>query len=153
MYYDDSFIIQKISMAHNLTPTIVKAKTFNSSIIGLYDPTIQKYIDRTIALVWSYVSMDQFKQENGDYLFPDNFIIALVCVIEYIFVDQWMISWWNNDIKSEKIGDYSYTKKDSNLKSIGSLDLPTNIIAMLDEYVSLGFWYSMSVGWYDREYN
>lgn len=137
-------------MTTNVTASIVKQETLNSNLARLDDTTVNKYIKRSLSLVFSYISTDAFKQEDGSYVFPDELVTAIVCIVEYIFIDNGMFWGGPNSYKSEKIGDYTYTKKDA--KGTGGLDLPDNIVAILDKYVTRARPYGMSIGWYDREY-
>lgn len=140
-------------MATNITAELVKEETLNSNLSALDDTQVEKYIKRALALVSSYINTAQFTGWNGDVEYPDELVTVIVCIIEYIFVDNGMFGGGPNSMQSEKIGDYSYTKKDSRAsKKMSGLDLPDNIMAILDKYVTRGGNLSIDVGGLDREY-
>jgi hypothetical protein len=120
------------TMIHNLPASFIKDHTLLSNLANEQDDIVDKYVMRALVLVFSYVNKTQFYQEESDsFLFPDEFMLAVMYVVEIIYVDHGMFT-GKNALQSESIGDYSYSKKQET-KAL-PLDLPANIIAMLDPY-------------------
>lgn len=138
-------------MTTNITTTLIKDETLNSNIASMADPMLEKYIKRSLALVSSYVNVEQFNDGTDNIVYPEDMITAITCIIEYIYIDQGMFGTGPGSMKSETIGKYQYTKKDK-AKSSGNIDLPHNILAILDKYSSLIWSLDISIWWYDRDY-
>lgn len=139
-------------MATNITASLVRAETLNSNVSSLSDGILEKYIKRAIAIVWSYIDTGQFLDDDGvTYTYPGDMIQAIVFIIEYMYIDQGMIGAGPNSFESERIGDYSYTRKKQAISN-NRIDLPVNILSILDGYKY--FWgnIDITIGWYDRTY-
>lgn len=139
-------------MASNITATLVRAETLNSNVSSLDNIVLGKYIKRSIAIVWSYIDIWQFYDEDTEtYTYPDDMIQAVVFIIEYMYIDQGMVWSWPTSFESERIGDYSYTRKKQAISN-NRIDLPVNILSILDKYRYFGGNIDVTVGWYDRTY-
>lgn len=136
---------------NNITPDIVIQETLSSSIESMDGDAIQKYINRAVALVWWYITLSQFLNDDGDIVFPDDMIQAIVYIIEYIYVDGGMFGQWPNSLKSERIWDYSYMKGWSS--KLSSIDLPYSVQMILDNYRMWWGNIETTIGWYDRTYD
>ena len=136
---------------NNITPEIVIQETLSSSIESMDEGTIQKYINRAVALVGWYVTLSQFLNDDGEIVFPDDMIQAIVYIIEYTYVDGGMFGQWPNSIRSERIWDYSYAKAWAS--KLSSIDLPYNIQIILDNYRMRWWNIETTIGWYDRPYD
>lgn len=140
-------------MTSNITPSFVSDETLNSNLASMEEAKLQKYINRAASLIGSYVNLNQFKQEDWTYLFPDDLAGAFVYFIEYLFIDSGgMFTWWASQFKAEKIGDYWYTKQDKWTVE-ESIDAPKNIISILDRYATRWSSYGVKVGSLDRKYS
>ena len=117
-------------MNHNITPEYVKQISIVTNLLVENDEVIEKYIKRALSVVLSYINAEVFF-DSQTYTFPEELIQAIVYVLEMIYIDQGMFT-GKNSIQSEKIGDYSYQKKQESRSF--PLDLPANIMAMLDKY-------------------
>lgn len=137
-------------MIHNITATFVKATTLLTNLTNEIDPIVDKYVQRGLSVILSYINGQQFYDpETDSYTFPEQLILAVVYVVETIYLDQGMFAGKNN-LQSESIGDYSYSKKQD--AKVLPLDLPANIMAMLDPYKNWWGNLDVDVGWYDRVY-
>jgi hypothetical protein len=127
------FILYATSlMTHNITAPFVKTTTLITNLANEADATVDKYVQRALSIVLSYINGQQFYDAETDtYTFPEQLILAVVYVVETIYLDQGMFAGKNN-LQSESIGDYSYSKKQD--AKVLPLDLPANIMAMLDPY-------------------
>lgn len=137
-------------MKTNITAEKVKEYTLNHNLASLDSAKIERYIERALTLVSARISAENF-QKDGGVVFPDDLVVAIVCIIEYLFIDNGLLGGGKNDLKSEKIGNYSYTKKDGKAPGF-DLDLPANILAVLDRYSSRGGNIWIDIGGYDRDY-
>lgn len=77
-------------MTTNITTALIKDETLNSNIASMADPMLEKYIKRSLALVSSYVNVEQFNDGTDNIVYPDDMITAITCIIEYIYIDQGM---------------------------------------------------------------
>ena len=137
-------------MNHNITSEYVKQISIVSNLLVENDEVIEKYIKRALSIVLSYINGQLFFDESSQtYIFPEELMQAIVYVVEVIYIDQGMFS-WKNSIQSEKIGDYAYQKKQESRSF--PLDLPANIMAMLDKYRSFAWNLDIDVGGLDRVY-
>jgi len=137
-------------MNHNITPEYVKQISIVSNLLVENDEIIQKYITRALSLVLSYINGQIFFDESSQtYTFPEELMQAIVYVLEMIYIDQGMFT-GKNSIQSEKIGDYSYQKKQDSRSF--PLDLPANIMAMLDKYRTVAWNLDIDIGGVDRLY-
>lgn len=137
-------------MTHNLPASFIKDHTLLTNLVNEQDDIIDKYVTRALVLLFSYVNKSQFYQEESDsFLFPEEFMLIVMYVVEIIYVDHGMFT-GKNALHSESIGDYSYTKK-QDTKAL-PLDVPANIVAMLDPYKTWAGNLGIDVWWYDRLY-
>jgi|GEM_PF-2744319 len=124
----------KTIMNHNITVSFVKQHTLLTNLASEDDAIVDKYILRALSLVGSYINAQQFYDEDtSSFVFPEDLQNAVLYIVEVLYIDKGMFS-GANSIQSEKIGDYSYTKKQDT--RVLPLDLPANIIALLDSYRS-----------------
>jgi hypothetical protein len=138
-------------MVSNITPAVIKEETLSNDIVSMWNDQLSKYIKRSLSLVGAYIDITQFTNDADEIEFPDDMIQAVTYIIEYIYVDGGMFWQWANTMKSEKIGDYSYTKWSDRLLS--SIDLPYNVQIILDKYRTMWWTTETSIGWYDRDYD
>ena len=141
----------KTIMNHNITVSFVKQHTLLTNLASEDDAIVDKYILRALSLVGSYINAQQFYDEDtSSFVFPEDLQNAVLYIVEVLYIDKGMFS-GANSIQSEKIGDYSYTKKQDT--RVLPLDLPANIIALLDSYRSWAWSIAIDVWGYDREYD
>lgn len=140
-----------VVMNHNITALFIQQHTLIANL-STEDPTlIDAYILRALSLVWSYINAQQFYDEVWDqFVFPEQLQHAVMYIVEVLYIDKWMFS-WVHAIQSEKIGDYSYSKKQE--MRVLPLDLPANIITLLDPYRSRAGNIAIDVWWRDRAYD
>lgn len=137
-------------MNHNITASFIQQHTLLSNLASEQPLTIDKYILRALSLVGSYINAQQFYDEaTSSFNFPEDLQHAVLYIVEVLFIDKGMFVGVNS-IQSEKIGDYSYNKKQDS--KVLPLDLPVNIIAILDPYRSWAGNIAIDIWGYDREY-
>lgn len=137
-------------MNHNITASFIKQHTLLTNLVSEDDTIVDKYILRALSLVGSYINAQQFYDEDtSSFIFPEDLQNAVIYIVEVLYIDKGMFSWVNS-IQSEKMGDYSYSKKQDTRVLL--LDLPANIIALLDPYRSWAWNIAIDVWGYDREY-
>lgn len=135
-----------------ITATAVKGETLSSNIENMDDGTLVKYIKRALTMIGAYVDLDQFLNDDNEYDYPSDMLQAVTYIVEYMYIDQGMFWSGPSSFKSEKIGNYSYTKKGGKDVLNGTLDLPTNILTILDKYRTRADSSDMTIGGYDRDY-
>ena len=144
------FIFFDLCMNHNITTNFIQQHTLLTNLATEPVTTVEKYILRALSLVGSYINAQQFYDEGTDaFTFPEPLQNAVLYIVEVLYIDKGMFA-GANSIQSEKIGDYAYSKKQDT--RVMPLDLPANIIALLDPYRSRAGNIAIDVGWYDREY-
>ncbi len=120
------------------------------NLIDEPDNVKNNYINRAEAIIFSYINLNQFKQEDWIYNFPEDLKLATLFVVEYLYLNWWTFkqSW----IKSEKIGDYSYTLSDQQINKLSEIDMPINIVSILNKYRKKASFYDITIWGYDRQY-
>ena len=137
-------------MNHNITASFIQQYTLLTNLTTEPVTTIENYILRALSLVGSYINAQQFYDEGNDiFIFPEPLQNAVLYIVEVLYIDKGMFA-GAHSIQSEKIWDYAYSKKQDS--RVLPLDLPANIIALLDPYRSWAGNIAIDVWWYDREY-
>lgn len=138
---------------YDIDAEYIKQQVLLSDLQTAEDVLIGKYLTRAIRMLESYIDTEQFYQEpeiEGEawtYLLPGDLKDALVYIVEYLYSHEG--DFGKAEMKSEKIWNYQYTKKEENWKL---LDLPLNILSLLQRYRTCYGTIEPSIADLDREY-
>jgi len=111
--------------------TYIDENSLLDNLVQENDTTKQKYINRAEAMLFSYIWLSQFYDEDLEvYEFPEDLKMWTLYLVEYLYLNWWIIK---QAMKSEKIWDYSYSA-DTQAQGINDIDIPQNIKLIFRKY-------------------
>lgn len=124
-----------------ITPTELREGSINQDLIEETDATLTKYINIVSAKIRSKVDEEQFKNEEGVYVYPEDLKLATINLVDnfyaYFVQLKQTEAMGKRTSYTEKIDDYSISESFETTSAFSFFGIPTDleILKILEKYM------------------
>lgn len=132
-----------------ITAEELREWSINQDLIDLADNQIDRYINIVCAKIRSKIDREQFKNEEGVYVYPEDLKLATINLVDnfyaYFVQLKQTEAMGKRTSYTEKIDDYSISESFETTSAFSFFGIPTDleILKILEKYMDsdqYGFW-------------
>ena len=132
-----------------ITAEELREWSINQDLIDLADNQIDRYINIVCAKIRSKIDGEQFKNEEGVYVYPEDLKLATINLVDnfyaYFVQLKQTEAMGKRTSYTEKIDDYSISESFETTSAFSFFGIPTDleILKILEKYMDsdqYGFW-------------